>query len=153
MFNCLTQALPSDMAAAWTGVTSNTRIVPKLFKMAQWETVNKENSLWFSTLAQESVSFLLTTTCGTEKSFFCAVVGSIFELTPQDQEAAAVCFEVGFAALFLLLQSWSFLVCQPAGMTHGSLSQHGKVFPEEFQLLQAFAKEILNWIRFIILIC
>lgn len=29
----------------------------------------------------------------------------------------------------------------------------GKVFPQEFQLLQAFAKEILNWIRFIILIC
>lgn len=97
---------------------------------------------------------MLTTTCGTEKSFFFrAAVRSIFELISQEQEAAAVCFEVGFTALFLLLQSWSFLVCQPAGMTHESLSQHGKVFPEEFQLLQAFAKEILNWIRFIILIC
>lgn len=38
-------------------------------------------------------------------------------------------------------------------MTHGSISKRGKVFPEEFHLLQAFAKEILNWIRFRILIC
>lgn len=50
---------------------------------------------------------------------------------------------------------WSGLsrCVRPAGVTHRSLAKRGKVFPEEFQLLQAFAKEILNWIRFIIPIC
>lgn len=58
-------------------------------------------------------------------------------------------------ALFVPLQSRAGLswYVRPAGVTHGSLSKPGKVFPEEFRLLQAFAKEILNWIRFIILIC
>lgn len=42
----------------------------KLFKKAQYETVNKESSPLFCPLAWESASFMLIGSCETEKSFF-----------------------------------------------------------------------------------
>ena len=74
MFNCLTSALSSDMAAVWISIKSNIRNDLTLFKRGRYETVNKESSPLFCPFAWESASFMLTGTCGTEKSFFFCVV-------------------------------------------------------------------------------
>lgn len=58
------------MAAVWISIVSDICNDPKLFKKARYETVNKESSLLFCPFAWESASFMLTGTCGTEKSFF-----------------------------------------------------------------------------------
>jgi len=91
---------------------TNIRNDLKLFKRTWYEIVNKEHSPLFCPFAWEGASFMLSGTCGTKKSSFCAAAGSVFELTPQVQGDSVACCEVGFTALFLLLQSWSFLVCQ-----------------------------------------
>lgn len=70
MFNCLTYALSSAVAAVWTSIMSNIRNHLKLLKRSRYETVNKESSRLFCPFAWEGASLMLTGTCGTGKSFF-----------------------------------------------------------------------------------
>lgn len=157
MFNWLTYTLSSDLAAGCTSVISNIHNDLKLFKKGHSaETVNKESSPLFCPFAWESASFMLTETCGTEKSlFFLCCCRVHFWVDSSSSVGCSALLRGGVHPRLCSCCAGAGLswYVRPAGMTHGSLSKRGKVFPEEFQLLQAFAKEILNWIGFVILIC
>lgn len=81
-FNCLTYSLSRATAA---GVRPNIRRDLKLFKRVRCEPVNKQSSPLFCPFAWESASFMLSGTCGTEESFFCAGAGPGFEWPPEIQ--------------------------------------------------------------------